>query len=73
MISFMDTKDCLLAVVIYGHIHLKKAGYVTFNDSEEEVYKIIYDELFGYANFDTVPEHTQKIYSNFISAYHDHS
>lgn len=48
-----------------------KMGFLTFNDSEEEVYTIIYDQLLGYSQFDVVADHTQKIYKQFIADYHD--
>lgn len=57
---------------LWAYSTKKQQGYLTFNDSEEEVYKIIYEELFGYFNFDTVPDHTQLIYKNFLKKYHDH-
>jgi len=46
-------------------------GYVTCSNSEEEVYVTIYDDMFKYTKFDTVPDYTQQIYKKFIESYHD--
>lgn len=46
-----------------------KQGYVIFHNSEEEVYKIVYEDKLGYKDFSPVPLHTQKIYENFIKNY----
>ena len=56
---------------LWAYSTKNKQGYITFNESEEEVYKIIYDELLGYPSFDAVPEHTQQIYKKFIANFHD--
>ena len=55
---------------LWAYSTKNKQGYVTFNNSEEEVYKIIYDELFRYTHFDAVPKSTQTFYKNFINSYH---
>ncbi len=47
----------------------KKQGYLTFSNSEEEVYKVLYDQQLGYHQFDKVPEHTEQIYQEFLSHY----
>lgn len=54
---------------IWAYSTKHKQGYITFTDDEEEAYKI-YD-LFGYSSFDIVPDHTEKIYKNFLKAYHE--
>lgn len=46
-------------------------GYLTFNNSEEEVYKIIYDDLLAYTDFEAVPDYTQTLYKKFITHYHE--
>lgn len=56
---------------LWAYSTKKQEGYITFNDSEEEVYVIVYDKLLGYSQFDIVPAHTQTIYKNFISHYQD--
>lgn len=46
-------------------------GYITFNNDEEEIYNIIYNNTLGYSHFDNAPSHTQTIYKTFISQYHE--
>lgn len=53
---------------IWAYSEKYKTGYLTFTNSEEDAYPIIYDQ-FGYSEFDKVPEYTQKIYENFMSAF----
>lgn len=50
---------------IWAYSTKKQQGYITFSHSEEEAYKIIYDQL-DYTNFDVVPDYTQKNYQAFI-------
>jgi CubicO group peptidase (beta-lactamase class C family) len=47
-----------------------RQGYLTFSNSEEEVYKILYDEQLGYKAFDKVPAESEAIYHRFIENYH---
>ena len=47
-----------------------KQGYLTINDSEEDIYNIVYDQ-FGYTTFDKVPAYTQQVYSQFIKSYNN--
>lgn len=58
---------------LWAYSTKKKKGYITFNNSEEEIYTIIYDQQLGYSEFSTVPEHTQKIYKQFLSTYNDNT
>jgi CubicO group peptidase (beta-lactamase class C family) len=53
-----------------------KQGYVTFTNSEEDAYNIIFS-AFGYKDFDsikfdTVPDSSQTVYRDFLSHYHPH-
>ncbi len=57
---------------LWAYSTKNKTGYLTFHNSEEEVYKIIYDELLKYPKFDATPEYTQEIYKNFLKNYHEH-
>ena len=53
---------------IWAYSTKKKQGYITFSNTEEEAFKIDYDEL-GYTTFDKVPDHTEKYYEHFINNY----
>jgi len=56
---------------IWAYSTKQKKGYITFDNSEERVYDVIYGQL-GYDNFDIAPNHTQEIYKKFIATYHEH-
>ncbi len=53
---------------IWAYSTKHKQGFLTFTNSEEEAYPIIYDN-WNYTVFDKVPNHTQQIYRNFIKHY----
>ena len=53
---------------IWAYSNKHKKGYLTFTDSEEDAYPIIYDK-FGYYEFDKVPEYTQVLYRTFLEQY----
>lgn len=53
---------------IWAYSTKHKKGYLTYTNSEEDAYDIIYDK-FGYKEFDKVPEEMQKNYYNFLSHY----
>lgn len=53
---------------IWAYSTKKQEGYLTFNDSEEDAYTIIYDQ-WGYTIFDKVPDYTQQCYADFIKNY----
>lgn len=55
---------------LWAYSTKKKQGYLTFDNSEEEVYRMIYDDLFKYTHFDATPDYTQEIYKKFIKNYH---
>lgn len=57
---------------IWAYSYQRDQGYLTFIDSEEDAYTVIYDEQFGYHDFDKVPLYTQTAYNNFIKHY-DHA
>ncbi len=44
-------------------------GYLTTTNDEDGIYDILYG-LFGYSEFDKVPDHTQKIYKDFLQNRH---
>lgn len=46
-----------------------KKGYLTTTNDEDGIYDVIYG-LFGYSEFDKVPEHTQEIYQAFLKNTH---
>lgn len=54
---------------IWAYSTHKDTAYLTFHDSEEAVYEIIYDQTLGYDAFDTVPEYTQDDYKLFMETY----
>lgn len=54
---------------IFAYSTKLKKGYLTFVNSEEDAYPIIYGQ-FGYQDFDKVPEHTEEIYHEFIKTRH---
>lgn len=54
---------------IWAYSTKHKKGYITFLNSEEEVYTVIYDEKLGYHEFDKVPAYTQLLYEKFIKHY----
>lgn len=56
---------------LWAYSTKNKQGYLTFHDSEEAVYKVIYEQLLGYTQFDTVPESSQLIYKKFITNFND--
>lgn len=58
---------------LWAYSTKKQQGYLTFDNSEEEIYNIIYDEALGNSSFDVAPAHTQLIYKNFLSNYHEES
>lgn len=53
--------------VIWAYSTKKQQGFVHFDNSEEDAYKI-YDR-WGYEEFDKVPEYTQKDYAAFLKRY----
>jgi CubicO group peptidase (beta-lactamase class C family) len=53
---------------IWNYSHARQEGFLTFTNSEEDAYPIIYDPL-GYSEFDKVPDYTQKFYKRFIQNY----
>jgi CubicO group peptidase (beta-lactamase class C family) len=55
---------------IWAYSTKLKQGYLTFVNSEEDAYKIIYDQALKYTEFDKVPDDSQKIYSHFLKDYH---
>lgn len=53
---------------IWAYSTKHKKGYITYTNSEEDAYDIIYGE-FGYKDFDKVPDEMEKMYFNFLSNY----
>lgn len=54
---------------IWAYSTKHKKGYITFLNSEEDVYTVIYDQKLGYHEFDKVPKYTQVLYDEFIKRY----
>lgn len=54
---------------IWAYSTKKQQGFLTFCDSEEEAYNIIYDQ-WGYTHFDKVPDYAQRFYAEFLKNYH---
>ncbi len=55
---------------IWNYSTLKQEGFITFTNSEEDAYPIIYNPL-GYTDFDKVPSYTNTFYERFIKNYKD--
>ncbi len=53
---------------IWAYSTKHQQGYLTFCNSEEEAYTIIYKK-WEYENFDKVPDYTQRFYAEFIKNY----
>lgn len=53
---------------IFAYSTQKRRGYITFNDSEEAAYDVVYAP-FHLKDFDKVPEHTQHLYQQFLQHY----
>lgn len=53
---------------IWAYSTKKQEGYLTFSNSEEDAYTIIYGQ-WGYTTFDKVPESAQVIYTKFLHHY----
>ena len=56
---------------LWAYSSKMQRGYLTFNNSEEEIYTIIYDQVLGYTQFDTVLTSSQSCYQHFLAAYHE--
>jgi CubicO group peptidase (beta-lactamase class C family) len=53
---------------IWNYSTARQEGFITFTNSEENAYPLIYNPL-GYMDFDKVPNFTQKFYARFIANY----
>src|SRR3990167_9977755 len=54
---------------IWAYSNKHKKGYLTLINDEEAAYDVIYGK-FGYDKFDAVPEHTEKLYHDFLQTRH---
>jgi CubicO group peptidase (beta-lactamase class C family) len=54
---------------IWAYSTKHKKGYLTSINSEEKAYDVIYGK-FGYDKFDAVPQHTEKLYHEFLETHH---
>lgn len=54
---------------IWAYSTKKQHGYLTCCNSEEEAYTLIYENQWGYQEFDKVPNDSQHIYTKFIKNY----
>lgn len=53
---------------IWAYSTKNRQGYLTFCNSEEEAYNIVYDN-WQYTEFDKVPDYTQRFYQQFLENY----
>jgi hypothetical protein len=53
---------------IWNYSTRNQSGFLTFTNSEEEAYQILYDDK-GWTQFDKVPAHTETIYQNFLKKF----
>lgn len=53
---------------IWAYSTKYQQGYLTFSQSEEEAYQILYSQ-WGYDVFDKVPEYTQTFYKKYMQEY----
>ncbi len=54
---------------IWAYSTKHQQGFLTFDNNEEAVYTTIYEDQWGYAQFDKVPDYTQQNYIQFLKVY----